>query len=230
MCGRYRLSRPERLAESFDAEAFEDLQPRYNIAPTQPVTTVRQVGPRRVLATTRWGLVPSWAADISIGSRLSNARSETLLEKPAFKESFRNRRCLVPADGFYEWKKANRQPFHFGMKDDSVFAFAGIWDHWKSPAGETLESCSILTTTPNALLSDVHDRMPVILPRRHYTAWLTVPAFEADRLRELLVPFDVTLMKRYPVGSLVNKPQNDTPACAMEVSASEAQATLLWEP
>jgi putative SOS response-associated peptidase YedK len=118
------------LAETFDTEPFEDLPPRYNIAPTQPVATVRQAGASRVLSVMRWGLVPSWAKDISIGSRLINARSETLLQKPAFKESFRNRRCLIPSDGFYEWKKTGKgkRPFHFGMKDDSLFAFAGIWD------------------------------------------------------------------------------------------------------
>jgi putative SOS response-associated peptidase YedK len=153
-----------------------------------------------------------------------------LLETPAFKESFRNRRCLIPADGFYEWKKAGKtkQPFHFGMKDDSVFAFAGIWDCWKSPTGQLLESCSILTTAPNELLVDVHDRMPVILPRRHYQAWLTAPASEAERLSELLVPFETNLMKRYAVSSLVNKPQNDMPECAMEVSGPENQTMTLF--
>jgi putative SOS response-associated peptidase YedK len=231
MCGRYRLSRPEKLAGTSETEPFEDLPPRYNIAPTQPVATVRQVGSSRILSITRWGLVPSWAKDISIGSRLINGRSETLLQKPAFKESFRNRRCLIPSDGFYEWRKTGKgtQPFHFGMKDDSLFAFAGIWDGWKSPTGQALESCSILTTAPNEMLADVHDRMPVILPRRHYQAWLTAPASEAERLSELLVPFDASLMKRYAVSSLVNKPQNDTPECAMEVSATESQTMPLWE-
>jgi putative SOS response-associated peptidase YedK len=153
------------------------------------------------------------------------------LEKPAFRESFRNRRCLIPADGFYEWKKTGKgkQPFHFEMKDDSLFAFAGIWDCWKSPTGPLLEPCSILTTAPNEFLADVHDRMPVILPRRHYNAWLTAPTSEAERLSELLVPFDASLMKRYAVSSLVNKPQNDTPECAMEVSATENQTMLRWE-
>jgi putative SOS response-associated peptidase YedK len=167
----------------------------------------------------RWGLVPSWASDISIGNRLINGRSETVLEKPAFRDSFRTRRCLIPADGFYEWKKAGkeRRPFHFGMKDGSLFAFAGVWDRWKSPAGQVLESCSILTTAPNELIEDLHDRMPVILPPRHYQTWLMAPPAEAERLAELLVPFDATIMKRYPVSSLVNKPQNDMPECAVEV-------------
>lgn len=210
----------------------EEWSPRYNIAPTQPVATVRQAGATRMLAMMRWGLVPSWASDISIGGQLINGRSETVLEKPAFRESFRARRCLIPADGFYEWKKAGKekQPFHFGMKDGSLFAFAGVWDRWKSPGGAWLESCSILTTAPNQLLADVHDRMPVILPARHYEAWLSAPGSEAGRLTELLVPYDASFMKRYAVSSLVNKAQNEMAECALEVPEAmrkpEAQGRL----
>lgn len=216
----------EEYFESASEE--EDWSPRYNIAPTQPVATVRQTGSGRILSMMRWGLVPSWATDIKIGNQLINGRSETLLEKPAFREAFRSRRCLIPADGFYEWKKAGKQryPFHFGMKDNSLFAFAGVWDRWKSPGGAMLQSCSILTTAPNELLEDVHDRMPVILPRCHYEAWLIAPAAEAERLAELLVPFDAGLMSRYPVGPLVNKPENETPECALEVPNPETQASL----
>jgi putative SOS response-associated peptidase YedK len=236
MCGRYRLSRRKQVVEEYfesaSQEEEEDWTPRYNIAPTQPVATVRQVGTSRILSAMRWGLVPSWASDISIGSRLINGRSETVLEKPAFRDSFRTRRCLIPADGFYEWKKSGkeRRPFHFGMKDGSLFAFAGVWDRWKSANGQVLESCSILTTAPNELLEDLHDRMPVILPPRHYRAWLAAPAAEAERLAELLVPFEASIMNRYPVSSLVNKPQNEMPECAMEVPEEvpkpEAQAKL----
>jgi putative SOS response-associated peptidase YedK len=229
MCGRYRLSRRKHVVEEYfdSASDEEDWIPRYNIAPTQPVTTIRQVGASRILSTMRWGLIPSWATDISIGSRLINGRSESILEKPAFRESFRMRRCLIPADGFYEWKKTGkeRHPFHFAMKDNSLFAFAGIWDRWKSPTGETLESCSIVTTVPNELMDGVHDRMPVILPPRHYQAWLTAPATEAKRLTELLVPFDASVMHRYPVSSFVNKPENDLPECAEEVQIVQPQ---LW--
>jgi putative SOS response-associated peptidase YedK len=228
MCGRYRLSRRKQVVEEYfesasiepSEEAEDDWIPRYNIAPTQPVATVRQTGPDRLLSMMRWGLVPSWASDLAISGRLINGRSETVLQKPAFRDSFLKRRCLIPADGFYEWKKAGkeRRPFHFSMKDDSLFAFAGVWDRWKSPAGQVLESCSILTTAPNELLKDVHDRMPLILPHRHYRAWLTAPATEAERLAELLVPFDARLMRRYPVSALVNKPQNEGPECAAEVA------------
>ena len=234
MCGRYRLSRRKQVVEEyFEANSDEeDWSPRYNVAPTQPVATVRQAGTSRVLSMMRWGMVPSWAKDLSIGGSLINARSETLLDKPAFRDAFRTRRCLIPADGFYEWKKAGkeRQPYHFGMNDGALFAFAGLWDRWRSPTGQMLESCSILTTVPNALLKDVHDRMPVILPSRHYVTWLTAPATEAQRLTDLLVPFDANLMKRYAVSSLVNKAQNEVPECAQEVSetaaAQPAQAKL----
>ena len=230
MCGRYRLSRRKQLVEEYfeSSSDEEDWNPRYNIAPTQPVAAIRQAGTSRILSMMRWGLVPSWASDISIGGRLINGRSETVLEKPAFRDSFRLRRCLVPADGFYEWKKAGKEryPFHFVMKDSSLFAFAGVWDRWRSATGQVVESCSILTTAPNELLDGVHDRMPVILPQRHYQTWLTAPATEAQRLAELLVPFDASVMQRYPVSPLVNKPENDVPECALEVPSPETQGQL----
>ena len=221
MCGRYRLlSTEEEVAEFFEAERLEELHPRYNIAPSQPVPVLRQVGPGRTISMVRWGLVPSWAKDPSIGSRLINGRSETVLDKPSFREPFAERRCLVPANGFYEWKKVGqrKQPFHFGMNDGSLFAFAGLWDRWQSPDGTVLESCTILTTTPNQLLQDVHDRMPVILHRNHHDIWLTAPPAERQRLREMLVPFEAELMTRYEVSSIVSSPRNDTPACAERLS------------
>jgi putative SOS response-associated peptidase YedK len=164
----------------------------------------------------RWGLIPRWAKDASAAQ--INARSETLIEKPAFRESFERRRCLIPADGFYEWKRSGstKQPFHFGMYDDSLFAFAGIWDRWKQPRGLEIESCAILTTTPNDLLSDVHDRMPAILRPEHYDAWLTAPFTEVRRHAELLRPFDAALMRRFLVGSIVNDPEYDAPECIRE--------------
>ncbi len=256
MCGRYRLSRPERVAEEFDAEPWgetassgetkqwgkpepsgntgprgnaglDPLKARYNIAPTQPVITVRQEGLRRVMALARWGLVPSWAKDLSMGASLINGRSETVLTKTAFRESFRQRRCLIPADGFYEWKKDGnaKRPFHFAMKDGSLFAFAGIWDRWRAPGGEWMESCSVLTTAANELLKDVHDRMPAILPREQYEAWLKTPAAEAERLVDLLTPLDAGMMKGYEVSRLVNRPQNDSPECAQE-TVSERSGNL----
>jgi putative SOS response-associated peptidase YedK len=147
MCGRYRLTRADKLANDFDAVCANDgdLTPRYNIAPTQLVPIVRMNGSTRVISSIRWGLIPSWAKDASMGQ--INARSETLCEKPAFRESVERHRCLIPADGFYEWRRSGttKQPFHFGMKDGSLFAFAGIWDQWKPPEGTFVESCAILT-------------------------------------------------------------------------------------
>jgi len=219
MCGRYRLSRPKYLVEYFDAEAEEeDFRASYNIAPTRAVATLRSGAEKRVLSNMRWGLIPWWAKDIAIGNRMINARGETVLKNAAFRDSFRQRRCLIPADGFYEWQKAGktRRPFHFGMKDESLFAFAGIWDRWKSPEGKLLESCSILTTTPNDLVKDIHDRMPVILPQAHYEPWLTVPPPQADGLLEMLAPFDANLMRKHEVSPLVNRPENDSPECVVE--------------
>jgi putative SOS response-associated peptidase YedK len=230
MCGRYRLSRPQRIVEQFEAEPEEDFQPHYNIAPTQMVPAVRMAGAARMASSLRWGLIPWWANDMSIGAVMINARSESVDTNRAFRDAFRRHRCLIPADGFYEWKKAGkeRQPYNFSLKDDSLFAFAGIWDRWKSPAGAKIESCSILTTDANSLVVPVHDRMPVILPRRHYETWLTTPDAQADKLKELLVPFDPKLMKSYPVSRMLNKPDNDGPECAEEISLQETGTLDLW--
>lgn len=221
MCGRYRLKRADRLAEKFEAiygGNDNDLAPRYNIAPTQPVTVVRATDSGREINSIRWGLIPSWAKDASAAQ--INARSETVLEKPAFRESFERRRCLIPADGFYEWKRTGKfkQPFHFGMSDDSLFAFAGIWDRWKPPTGPIVESCAILTTSPNELLADVHDRMPVILRPEHYSMWLTAAVSASGRLADMLVPYDAGEMKRFPVSDCVNDPANETPDCLIETA------------
>ena len=177
MCGRYRLSRRKHLIQEYFETAEEvDWEPRYNIAPSQNVGIIRQdrVQPERRFSLARWGLIPHWAKDPSIGYKLINARSETVASKPSFRESFESRRCLIPANKFFEWSRTERakQPFHFGMGDDSLFAFVGLWDRWRDPSGQVVESCSILTTTPNALLADVHDRMPVILSPEHYDWWL----------------------------------------------------------
>jgi putative SOS response-associated peptidase YedK len=171
MCGRYTLytPTPEALADQFGLAAVPPLAPRFNIAPTQAVPAVRACTdrPSRELVLLRWGLVPSWADDVSIGNRLLNARAETVASKPSFRTAFRRRRCLLPADGFYEWKAAGKkkQPYHFHLQDGQVFAFAGLWEEWQRD-GEAIFSCTILTTSANDLLVRYHDRMPVILPRR----------------------------------------------------------------
>jgi putative SOS response-associated peptidase YedK len=227
MCGRYRLTRAEKMAQMFDAEFTGELRPRYNIAPTQQVPVIRATHSGRVISSMRWGLIPSWASDLS--SSQINARSETVLVKPAFKESFERRRCLIPADGFYEWRRRvnSKQPFHFGMTDDSLFAFAGIWNRWMNPGGTPIASCAILTTTPNQLVCDVHDRMPAILGEQDYSEWLTASPAESHRLTHLLMPYEADLMKRYLVSSLVNYPENDVPACSVEVpEIGSAQGAL----
>jgi putative SOS response-associated peptidase YedK len=178
MCGRYRLSRRKQIVEEhFDTiSGEEDWSPRYNIAPTQPVPVIRQhpKEPVRELSLMKWGLIPSWAPNPSVAAKMINARSETAATKPAFRDALKSRRCLIPADGFYEWAKTGRakQPYCFEVNDGRLFAFAGIWDRWRDPSGKAVETCSILTTTPNAVTARVHDRMPVILDPDSYDLWL----------------------------------------------------------
>jgi putative SOS response-associated peptidase YedK len=209
--------------EQFGIEVDPDFTPRYNIAPTQQVPIVRlnaETG-ERLLVSARWGLIPFWAKDISIGVRAINARSETVLERPTFRDPFRKRRCLIPADGFYEWQKQEKakQPFCFTMAEENAFAFAGLWSTWRSPEGSEIESCTILTTSPNQLVSDVHDRMPVILPKRHYAAWLETEPARAEQLLDILVPYEPSEMKRYAVSTAVNSAKNNSPEVAKAVGA-----------
>lgn len=233
MCGRYRLSRrKELLAEYFDADLcdFDDWEPRYNIAPTQPVAVVRQISPegRPQLSLLRWGLIPSWASDPSIGARTINARAETVASKPSFREPLRKQRCLVPADGFYEWQRGHngKQPFLFEVGDGLLFAFAGLWDRWQARDGTPIETCTILTTTPNDLLADVHDRMPVILPHDDYRAWLDPGIHDETVSLEMLRPFQANLMRRFPVRAIVNRVTNDGPECCASVELPAATGSL----
>jgi putative SOS response-associated peptidase YedK len=221
MCGRFALTDPDAdLAVQFGLPDIPDLQPRYNIAPTQPVAAVR-VRPRgrvREMALLRWGLVPFWAKDPKIGARMINARSETVSEKPAFRDAFRRRRCLIVADGFYEWQKSNgsKQPHFIRLHDGRPFAFAGLWERWQGAETE-IESCTLLTTEPNELLLPVHNRMPVILHPSDYDIWLDTELENADLLRRLLRPFPSRLMQAYPVSRFVNSPSNDDPRCIAPV-------------
>jgi putative SOS response-associated peptidase YedK len=218
MCGRYTLSQPgDVLAEAFGLETAFGLTPRYNIAPTQEVAVVRvtSAGEKRSLALLRWGLVPAWAKDPSLGNRLINARGETVGEKPAFRNSFRRQRCLVLADGFYEWQKlaGRKQPHYFRLQDGRPFAIAGLWARWQQGEQEAIESCTLLTTEANPVVADVHGRMPVILGPEHYDAWLDPGTFRADQLQALLEPYSGTDLEAFPVSTLVNSPANDLPAC-----------------
>lgn len=221
MCGRFALLSPgETLLATFEVETtpldLAQLGPRYNVAPTQPVLAVRTAGPhaQKELTFFRWGLVPSWAQDLKMGARMINARSETVAEKPAFRAAFKRRRCLIPADGFYEWQKQNgrKQPMFIHLTDQRPFAFAGLWETWQSPDGGELETCTILTTTPNELMEPIHNRMPVILSPEDYDEWLH-PGTSPQTGLHLLRPFPAGQMAAYPVSPHVNSPANDDPAC-----------------
>ena len=232
MCGRYRLSRRKQLVEEyFDCVSDEpDWAPRYNIAPTQPVPVIRQnpKEPIRKLSLMRWGLIPSWAKDSSIAAQMINARSETAAAKPAFRDPLASRRCLVPADGFYEWRRSGKakQPYCFEVNAGELFAFAGVWDRWKDPKGQWVKSCSILTTTPNAVTSAVHDRMPVILDRADYDLWLDPGMTNVEAVSAMLKPYDARMMRCYPVSTRVNHVANDDAECSAPVEAAQLQGQL----
>lgn len=225
MCGRYsETGGVPTLERYFEARAdLPNYRPRYNIAPTQdaPVVVVRDGA--RVLEWMRWGLIPFWAKDLKIGNRMINARAETVAEKPAFRRSFQRRRCLVAADGFYEWQRRQnaKQPFRFTLDPEQPIGFAGLWDRWENAGGEseadsspeTIQSYTIITTTPNATARTVHDRMPVILPREHYDRWLDPDFADSAPLLDLLRPYTASGMRCYPISRLINSPANDRPEC-----------------
>ena len=216
MCGRFTLTiDPAEAQDTFSNYSFpEKFAPRFNIAPTQPVLAIPN-DDKFTADFFIWGLIPMWAKDPQIGNRLINARSETLAEKPSFRGSLKYKRCLILADGFYEWKgspgKKAKTPFFIHMKDRKPFAFAGLWDSWNSPDGSQIKTCTIITTEPNELMSLLHNRMPVILHPRDYAKWLDPSAQTPDQLLPLLKPFPADKMDAYPVTPLVNKPANDIP-------------------
>ena len=219
MCGRFSQSQPaDAIAQAFQV-AVPSLTPRYNIAPTQSVATVLQTPEHndRQFKLLYWGLIPSWAKDPKMGARLINARAETVAEKPAFRSAFRQRRCLVLADGFYEWQKQEskkqKQPYYFRFKDGRPFAFAGLWERWQDGNSETIESCTLLTTEANELMCPIHDRMPVILDPMHYDLWLNPDVKKREFLEPLLHPYPTEEMMAYPVSQTVNKPSNDRAEC-----------------
>lgn len=218
MCGRFTLAAdPSELGDEFEGVQFPpDIAPRYNIAPSQPVLAIRNDAKQRADFLV-WGLVPSWAKDPSIGNRLINARGETLAEKPAFRGAYKYKRCLIPADGFFEWKAGQgtktKTPYVIRMKGRQPFAFAGLWDEWHSPDGSELFSCTIITTAPNDLMAPIHNRMPVILQRQDYGPWLDPAPRPAASLNHLIRPFPAELLEAYPVSTLVNSPANDSPEC-----------------
>ncbi|MEZ6130645.1 MAG: SOS response-associated peptidase [Planctomycetaceae bacterium] len=223
MCGRFTLSTPAaKLIELFQVTAFPQFEPRYNIAPTQLVICIRDTGRDREASGMRWGLIPSWAKDESIGNRLINARAETAAEKPSFRSAYRKRRCLIPVDGFYEWEKREgrgKQPWLIHRPKHQPFAFAGLWESWRPKVGDNADaspvlSCTILTTAANTDVSDIHDRMPVIIPREHFNVWLDTGT-DIDRLAELTQPSAPGTLQRYEVSTLVNRPTVDSSECVL---------------
>lgn len=212
MCGRYALTSPPAvIAERFGLAWAPDVPPHYNIAPSQMIPVVRNTEQGRELAWLKWGLIPSWSKDASIGMRLINARGETLGDKPAFRNAYRRRHCLVPADAFYEWKPVagRKQPYCIRMRDQALFGMAGLWEHWVAPNGQVVESCTIVTVDANARVAEVHERMPLILAPADYDAWLAASTKETALPRA--VPAED--MVAYPVSSLVSNARNDVPAC-----------------
>lgn len=222
MCGRFTLTvDPGQLQEAFPWVEFPvDFPPRYNVAPTQPVAVVPNDGLNR-MDFFNWGLIPFWAKDPKIGSRLINARSETIAEKPSFRGSFKYKRCLILADGFYEWQKQpgskTKIPMYIHLKDRAPFAFAGLWDSWNSKDGSEIKSCTIITTQPNELVEQIHNRMPVILSPEGYAAWIQEGENDPELLKSLLHPYPSEEMAAYPVSTKVNSPQNDTPEVIISV-------------
>lgn len=222
MCGRYTLAvRKETLAEKFGVGGpLPELSPSYNIAPGREVAVVLGDGVGRRLEMLRWGLIPSWADDPGIGYRMINARAETAPTKPSFRRAFRGRRCLIPADGFYEWKKEDggKQPYHIRLKDGEPFTFAGLWESWNDPNGGTVRSFAILTTEANEVVGEIHARMPVILPVEDHDMWLDPDFDEKEPLADLLRPYPTAAMEAYPVSRFVNRPANDDERCVERVA------------
>jgi len=215
MCGRFAFYSPhEAVLRLFGVADAPEIEPRWNIAPTQFIATVREPGGPREVAMLYWGLVPSWAREKAIGARMINARSETLGEKPSFRNAFRRRRCLVLADGYYEWQRSGavKQPYYIGFADGQPFGMAGLWERWRDPAtGEALESCCIVTTAPAPTVSFVHDRMPVIVPPEAYAEWLDPENAATDRLARLFGPCARPDLHARPVSRLVNSARNQGP-------------------
>ena len=215
MCGRFTLRTSSAvIANLFDGLTVPEIPPNYNVAPTQSVAAIRSVDAAPDFAWLRWGLVPFWADDLKIGNRMINARSETVREKPAFRAAFKKRRCLVLADGFYEWKKMEegKQPVFIHMRDGRPYCMAGLWEK-NDKSGQVVETCTIITTGPNELMRSIHDRMPVILAEQDYEAWLEPEFKDHDHLQSLLVPCPADDMEAWPVSPNVNKPSFNAPSC-----------------
>lgn len=233
MCGRYNLrATPQEIAEIFALLRVPELVSRFNISPTQEVPIVRlSLTGGREFSYVRWGLIPSWAKDPKIGASMINARSDGVATKPSFRSAFKRRRCLIPADGFYEWQEVPgqkfKQPYAISLKEPGTFAFAGLWETWKDPEGSALETCTIITTDPNELMEPFHKRMPAILRREDHTRWLETPEEDAAELLPLLVPYPTEAMQMYAVSTLVSNARNESPECLKPAEPPRTQRTLL---
>ena len=217
MCGRFTLTASvDQLIDRFDIEFFlqeEEYNPSYNVAPSQSVLAVINDGARNKMGFLRWGLIPPWAKDMSIGYKMINARAETLIDKPSFQNAYKKKRCLIVADSFYEWKRIDSKtkiPMRIKLKSNELFSMAGLWENWKSPDGKSIYSCSVITTSPNELVQDIHDRMPVILKPEDEKYWLDPSITDTTKLNPLLKPLDHALMEAYEVSPLVNSPKNNS--------------------
>jgi putative SOS response-associated peptidase YedK len=222
MCGRFvQHSHPEVYASAFELDSLSAAAPRYNLAPTQQVLVVRKADERRELVPLRWGLIPSWSKGPESGYSMINARAETVDTKPAYRTAFKHRRCLIPTEGFYEWKKKGRTktPFLIRRKDGEPFGMAGLWEQWHGKDDETIESCTIIVTEANALVRDLHDRMPVIVAPEDYAAWLDPQNTDAEGLRKMLPPADSAPWTLVEVSRKVNSPKNDSPDLIEPVAA-----------
>jgi putative SOS response-associated peptidase YedK len=224
MCGRVTIQTPAvELAREFALTGIRAAidRPRFNLAPTQLMPVVPNDG-QRMLDAYRWGLIPSWAKDVSIGNKLINARGETVAEKPSFRSAFKRKRCLLLIDGFYEWKQSTKPktPFFFHRKDRKPFALAGLWEEWRAPdTGEVVRTCALITTGPNAVMAPLHDRMPVILSPGGQELWLRPEPLEPAQLQPLIAPCPDDFLEAYEVARVVNSPANDVPACVERVAA-----------
>ncbi len=233
MCGRFIVDSDEReITRTFQIKLTEaTVQPSYNVAPTQPVLTVVQRDGQRILTAMRWGLIPVWAKDMRIGSKMINARAETVAEKPSFKRLLKSRRCLIVADGFYEWHKdgAHKVPMFISIKPKHPFGFAGLYDTWTSPEGEKITSCTIITTHANDLMEPIHSRMPVILPKSAYRPWLDPSNQDLDELSEFLLPY-AGKMQAYAVSPLVNSVGHNSPENIRPAPSAGADAPRRSSP
>lgn len=223
MCGRFtRIALLEDIIAAFEVDEIAcDLEASYNIAPTQPIAVIADEGGMRRLVTLRWGLIPPWSKDPTIGNTMINARAETLTQKPSFKQAFKKRRCLIVADGFYEWQKreTTKVPLYIRFQSGEPFGFAGLYEYWTSPEGISIGTCAIITTDANDLMRPIHNRMPVILPKEHHAVWLDPTIEDETLLASLLQPFASDELEAYEVSRLVNSPKNNSPACVQPISA-----------